>query len=390
MIGLVICTLEFFGYLYIQYASSLPPEEQGTKSHVDLLKDEVHSFIGKIKAFLARTNTAPAPLRATMPSELIERAREIGIKQYMAEFRNQHKLQQGDKEGNRKLLEKVSFDSNFKGLLKYFYGRYSDPTSRQIHRKDFQRLCSDLHLSASEKVFTQVDTNSDDGIDCEEFVECFKALAAFDPVDKGTAMRRSFVVPKTPTAQLDDHEAEEEEEEVEEVPEEFKDLPVEEQRRRILAKSLYKMSLGTLLVLIVSDPMVEVLGEIGKQTGIPAFYISFVLAPLASNSSEFVAAYNYAQKKTSKTITISLNTLEGAACMNNTFCLGIFLALVYFQGLAWKFTAETIAILFVQFVVAVIVLSKSIQRVFDGLLILTLMPGSLALVYFLENHVGLD
>jgi hypothetical protein len=44
----------------------------------------------------------------------------------------------------------------------------------------------------------------------------------------------------------------------------------------------------------------------------------------------------------------SLSTLEGAAIMNNTFCLGIFLALVYFRGLRWSFSAETISIIFVQ------------------------------------------
>ncbi|EER02433.1 conserved hypothetical protein, partial [Perkinsus marinus ATCC 50983] len=83
---------------------------------------------------------------------------------------------------------------------------------------------------------------------------------------------------------------------------------------------------GTLLILIFSDPAVDVLNEIGIRSGINPFYISFILAPLASNASELVAAYSYAQKKTSKHITISISTLQGAASMNNTFCLGIFLA----------------------------------------------------------------
>ena len=43
------------------------------------------------------------------------------------------------------------------------------------------------------------------------------------------------------------------------------------------------MGLGTGLVLVFSDPMVDVLSEIGVRTDVPAFYISFVLAPLASN-----------------------------------------------------------------------------------------------------------
>merc|ERR1719343_450893 len=42
-----------------------------------------------------------------------------------------------------------------------------------------------------------------------------------------------------------------------------------------------------------------------------------------------VAAFNYAQEKTSKSITISLATLEGAAYMNNPFWFAMFFALIY-------------------------------------------------------------
>ena len=34
--------------------------------------------------------------------------------------------------------------------------------------------------------------------------------------------------------------------------------------------------------------------------------------------------------------------------MNNTFCLAVFMGLVYFRGLVWEFTAETLVILAVQ------------------------------------------
>lgn len=39
---------------------------------------------------------------------------------------------------------------------------------------------------------------------------------------------------------------------------------------------------------------------------------------------------------------------QGAACMNNTFCLGVFMFLIYFRSLAWEFSAETVSILLVQ------------------------------------------
>merc|ERR1740122_802611 len=102
------------------------------------------------------------------------------------------------------------------------------------------------------------------------------------------------------------------------------------------------MGFGTFLVLIFSDPMVDALGEWGNRLNVNPFYISFLLAPFASNASELLSAYTYAKKKSEKSITTSLSTLIGAACMNNTFVLGIFLCLMYVQRLAWQFTAETI------------------------------------------------
>ena len=110
---------------------------------------------------------------------------------------------------------------------------------------------------------------------------------------------------------------------------------------------------------------------------------------MASNASELIAAYNYALKKTQKTITISLSTLEGAACMNNTFCLGIFLLLIYAKGLAWKFSAETLSIVFVQIAMYYFA-NKKTQTLLDALLVYSLYPLCLALVFVLENVAHLD
>merc|ERR1719321_974151 len=148
------------------------------------------------------------------------------------------------------------------------------------------------------------------------------------------------------------------------------------------------MALGTTLVIIFSDPAVDVLNEIGVRTGIPAFYVSFILAPLASNASELVAAYNYAQKRTQKTMTISLSTLEGAACMNNTFCLGVFLALVYHKKLAWRFTSETLSIILVEVLIAFYASSTSVMSLCQALCVLMLYPLSLAMVWYLQYKVG--
>merc|ERR1711881_287092 len=148
--------------------------------------------------------------------------------------------------------------------------------------------------------------------------------------------------------------------------------------------------MGTALVLLFSDPAVDVLSEIGDRIGVSGFYISFVLAPLASNASELVAAYNYAQKKTQKSMTISLSTLEGAACMNNTFCLGIFYMLVWWKKLVWSFSAETISIVLVELVVGLFAMRKTVHTLQNGIEVLMCYPLSLLFVWTLENKLGFD
>ncbi len=178
---------------------------------------------------------------------------------------------------------------------------------------------------------------------------------------------------------------ESEDEDDDEIPDDLKALSPAQQQTQIKMRSLWMMGLGTAIVIVISDPMVDVLSELGNRTGISAFYIAFVLAPMASNASELVAAYNYAQKKTRTSISISLATLLGAAIMNNTFVLGVFMMLVCTQNLSWEFFAETLTILVVQFVMAFFAF-KRVHTLFDGALILSLYPLSLLMVYTLEAY----
>merc|ERR1719263_690770 len=143
------------------------------------------------------------------------------------------------------------------------------------------------------------------------------------------------------------------------------------------------------MVLVFSDPMGEVFAAWGVRLNVDGFYISFVLAPLASNASELIAAYNYAVKKTSKSITTSLSTLVGAACMNNTFCLAIFYVVIYVQGVAWQFTAETISIVVIQWIIGGLAIAKSTHSVPIGFMILACYPLCIAIVATL-TALGLD
>ena len=76
--------------------------------------------------------------------------------------------------------------------------------------------------------------------------------------------------------------------------------------------------------------------------------------------------------------------------MNNTFCLGIFMALMAFKGgLAWEYSAETLSILIVEFIMGYLALKRT-QTMGDALMVLLIFPLSIVFVFVLENVFGFD
>ena len=282
-----------------------------------------------------------------------------------------------------------------KGVLGEVFKTYDSDDNGHLSLKEFSTFLSDFHENVDsshvEEVFTTYDRDSSGGIDYNEFISaCYTIIKqASSNQHENTYYARQLsdqVTAHIGETMLGDEE--EDAEEQEEVPEDFFDLPPDEQQRAIKRRAFTMLAIGTGLVLLFSDPMVDVLSETANRLGVPAFYVSFMLAPLASNASEVIASTYYAQKKTSKSITISLTALEGAASMNNTFCLSIFMALIYFRGLAWQYSAETISIILVQFGMGAWALRKKMSAL-TAMIVLALFPLSVLFIALLE-YLGMD
>jgi Ca2+/Na+ antiporter len=369
--GIAVTMFFFFFYLYLQYLAATP-----TARKPDFLK-----------ALLP-------PAKEGVNLDMIKKNGAVSlIKHYRDNFKQSgHFL--GEKEQAVGVAyadafiagEKKRLPADINGALKGLYGEYAKKTSSPgLHGDDMRVLLGVLGLNFKpetfNRIFTKADKDNSKYLDQGEFLDLFYTLmTGKEPLPFEDDAPKSPVAAQTNAGGDGDDDDEEEDE----MPEEFKDLPEEEQRKRIIQSSIKQMTIGTILVLIFTDPMVDVLSAMGTASGVPVFYISFILAPMASNASELVASYKLAARKTSTAITQSLQTLEGAACMNNTFCLAIFYVLIYYQGLAWKFTAETLTIFFVQILIFGIVIKSNTQTMKDGLIIFLCYPVSLVFVYVLE------
>jgi len=280
----------------------------------------------------------------------------------------------------------VAVQGKVVAVMRKFFIKYDVSKDGALDRKEITiALRSDMNESFTEEdvdfLFSKYDKDKSDLLSFDEF--CNFAL---------DIVRKDFQPPavksESAAAPAEEDEEDEDEEEEEEVPEDLAHLSPAQQQKMIKKRAFTMLFIGTALVLLFSDPMVDVMQEMATRVGISPFYVSFVLAPLASNASEVLASTYYAAKKTSSTMTISLSALEGAAAMNNTFCLSIFMGLIYFRGLAWQYTAETISIVGVQFILAYFS-HKPVLTSKDAVFILLLFPISIIVVAGLEG-IGFD
>jgi len=360
LVGFGVTMFLFFFYMYLQYVAALKKAP----------------CMSCLKFLLP---PPPPPLDIAL-------VKQHGVLPLIDHYRQNFEKTSNLGDGPESPLSKGSkLPQDLNAALKSLFNEFAakTPDCDGLHPQDMRELLRVTGLSytpdAFKVHFDKADKDHGGSLDKAEFLDFF-----YDMITGKEALPHETPAPAAAAAGGGDDDEEEDE-----MPEEFKDLPPAEQQKQIIKASVKQMLMGTFLVLIFSDPMVDVLAQIGKMTGVPAFYVSFILAPLASNASELVCSMSLASKKTQGSITQSLQTLEGAACMNNTFCLGIFFFLIYYQGLAWKFTAETLCIFFVQFLMFLIVVSGSTQTKKTGFVIFLLYPLSLVFVAGLES-MGFD
>eukprot|EP00397_Hematodinium_sp_SG-2012_P009367 GEMP01009450.1.p1 GENE.GEMP01009450.1~~GEMP01009450.1.p1 ORF type:complete len:554 (+),score=124.61 GEMP01009450.1:133-1794(+) len=367
LLGLIFCILFFIAYLAYQLYLTRQPA-------VGFQDDEKAAKIMHIR--IEAIKSGKITLRGAMHG-LLEADENVG-------------------ERESRLLELSAKDQEkVKKLLRPFFLYYDGNRDNILQRNEFGKIMRDLNefMSQDEEdcLFQSVDMDNSQAIDFEEFAELMvrytKGLVGRPLIARSIVKGQRFA-PEPQSSVAEEPSASDEEEE--EIPEDLADLTPEEQQQRIKIRSLWMMGIGTLIVLIISDPAVGVLNDIGMRLGISPFYVSFVLAPVASNASELVAAYNYGRKRTQNMMTISLSTLLGAACMNNTFCLAIFYGIIYAKELVWSFSAETMSIILVEVWVGYFAISSNVQTMQKAGLVILAYPLSLILVYVLENVFGFD
>ncbi|GFZ12413.1 sodium/calcium exchanger family protein / calcium-binding EF hand family protein [Actinidia rufa] len=245
----------------------------------------------------------------------------------------------------------------------------------------------EIHLDENEamkKVMTEFDTSSDSRIDLPEFIagitkwleEAKRSGAA--SVEAGSTTIKHLDNFHLQTKREHDLLGDQSDEIVEEV----------ENPKWTSIKAACLLLVGTLIAAAFADPLVDAVDNFSDATSIPSFFISFIVLPLATNSSEAVSAIIFASRKRLRSSSLTFSELYGAATMNNLLCLSVFLALVYIRDLTWDFSSEVLVILIVCLVMGAFASFRTTFPLWTSLVAFLLYPFSLALVYILDYICG--
>lgn len=115
------------------------------------------------------------------------------------------------------------------------------------------------------KIFSDFDQDHNGKVDFNEFVcGVVRYINTHQQLIEGTK-HKGMESLRIPSADLEEGEGNEGEEE-DEMPEDLAHLSPEEQQQRLKMRAAYYLIIGTGLVIFFSDPMVNVLSEIGTRT----------------------------------------------------------------------------------------------------------------------------
>ncbi|KAI3769300.1 hypothetical protein L6452_00401 [Arctium lappa] len=146
-------------------------------------------------------------------------------------------------------------------------------------------------------------------------------------------------------------------------------------------KAIMLVVLGIAVLALLAEPLIHSVQNVSNSATISSFFVSFVLVPLASNARVAVSAIKTASQRKERTTSLTFSEIYDGVFMNNVLGFSVLLAVVYFRGLIWHFTAELSIVFIVCVVMGTAAGFRSKFPVWTSIISYLLYPLSLIFVY---------
>ncbi|XP_054815685.1 sodium/calcium exchanger NCL2-like [Prosopis cineraria] len=251
-----------------------------------------------------------------------------------------------------------------------------------ISGSELRKLLTDINVAkssidveeAASKFIEELDSDSDHVISEEEFISGLKKwLSSSSPSP----------------ALLSDSESQED---MVKMWEETNMVVEENQSKAVVDKSVWAWLKAIMYVVVgiailsgLAEPLVESVRKFSDSAGINAFFISFILVPLATNAKIAISAIKEASHQKSRTTSLSISEIYGGVFMNNVLGFFAISVLIYARGITWEFSAEALVVALVCLVAGLAASFNSSFPIWSSFCAYLLYPFSLVLVFILRD-----
>ncbi|XP_030932662.1 sodium/calcium exchanger NCL-like [Quercus lobata] len=279
--------------------------------------------------------------------------------------------------------DRVTIENLFSSIDANHDGHISDSELRALMVGiNFEEI--DLDQSAAvDKIMNDFDTSGNSVIDKDEFVNGISRW-----LNKAKLAAARNAVPFSITTFINDyHKKTKREHDLLDVGGSNEVEGVKKSKQASI-KAVLSLLLGTIIAAAFADPLVDTIDNFADATSIPAFFISFIVLPLATSSRDTVSAIRLASQDKRHTASLSFSEIYATVTIHNVLSIPVFLALVYIRGLTWDFSSEVLVILIVSIVMGSLGSFRTHFPLWTSILAILLYPFSLALIYVLHYYYG--
>ncbi|KAM0017288.1 putative EF-hand domain, sodium/calcium exchanger membrane region, EF-hand domain pair [Helianthus debilis subsp. tardiflorus] len=255
--------------------------------------------------------------------------------------------------------------------IKSLFERIDLDKDNFVSQSELKRLIMELNSEkmpedvdeATTKLMQDLDTDGDQLIDLQEFIDRFKEWLNNELVPKSPG-------PTTNTSQ--------------QPWERWMDDGVDKSKWA-WTKAIMLLVLGITMLALLAEPLIHSVQNVSSAVNIPSFFVSFILVPLATNARAAIIAVKTARKGNERTTSLTFSEIYDGVFMNNVLGFSVLLAVIYFRGLAWDFSAEVLVVLIVTIIMGTAASFRSKFPIWTSFVAYLLYPLSLLFVFLLNR-----
>ncbi|MCD7452673.1 hypothetical protein HAX54_017733 [Datura stramonium] len=152
-------------------------------------------------------------------------------------------------------------------------------------------------------------------------------------------------------------------------------------------KSVSQVILGIAILTLCADPIMDNIIQLARAIGVPSFFLSFVIVPLAVNARTAITAITLlssVNQQSSTTSSLTFSEIYVGVILNNIMGMSTLLSVLYFKDLRWEYSAEVFVSVMVCAVTGFFAFIRTTYPLWTCTIAFLFYPIALVLLYIFQ------